>query len=81
MCGNGWHASFMGFPAGNMFFLLLIALLIAIVWKLYTTNRISKSIQNVSADKSSSLQILENRLAKGEISIEEFEKLKHVLQG
>lgn len=79
MCRYGWHESIMGFPMGSIVTLILLMALMVLAYKLYTNHQQGRSFNSVFSDKSSSLQILENRLAKGEISIEEFEKLKQIL--
>lgn len=79
MCTFGWQMPFMGFPMGGIVSLLAIAALIAVLYKYHNTRQTDKSVHSVVADKNSSLHIVEMRLARGEISIEEFEKLKQVL--
>lgn len=80
MCNFGWQMPFMGFPMGGIVSLLVVAALIAVLFKCYSARQADKSMHSVVADKNSSLHILEMRLARGEISIEEFEKLKQILQ-
>lgn len=81
MCTLGWQTPFWGMHLGNLTTLLLVVVLIVLAGKWYSAQQHAKSVHSAGADKHSSLQILENRLARGEISIEEFEKLKQVLQG
>lgn len=81
MCALGWQTPFWGMHLGGLTTLLLVAVVIVIASKWYSAHQQGKSLHSVVADKHSSLQILENRLARGEISIEEFEKLKQVLHG
>lgn len=80
MCGIGWHGAMMGFPVGGIGMLLIFGLVAYLVYRLFSS-RNDKGNSTALADKSASLEILEARLAKGELSIEEFTKLKEVLQG
>lgn len=80
MCNFGWQMPFMGFPAGGIFPLLMLAVLAYIAYKMYNASQQGKKTDNATADKNASLHILKNRLARGEIDVEEFEKLKQILQ-
>lgn len=71
---------FMTSPLGGIFSLILLAVLGYMVYKVFSTGQQKKHTDSAVADKHASLHILETRLARGEISIEEFEKLKAVLQ-
>lgn len=54
---------------------LILAILAALVWKGLKSSRDGNS----AADRSDSLEILKLRLARGEITIEEYNSLKSVL--
>lgn len=80
MCSFFWQMPFMAFPMGGIVSLILLLALGYMVYKLYSTAQQTKHVNTAAADKDASLDILKNRLARGEIHIEEFEKLKAVLQ-
>jgi len=85
-CGN-WGAGlpfgigniFMGFgPFGGLLGLLLFIFLIYLIAKLIQSV-FSKS--NSRSDRQDSLTILKNRFAKGEISQEEYNRMREILTG
>jgi putative membrane protein len=55
--------------------ILLLVGLSALIWTMLRTRREGNSV----ADRSDSLEILKLRLAKGEITIEEYNTLKSIL--
>lgn len=67
-------------PMGGIFSLILLVAVACIVYKVYSARQQKQPVSSAAADKYASLQILETRLVRGEINIEEFEKLKAVLQ-
>lgn len=75
---GGWWGTI--FP-GGLIFLLILILIIAVL--IYVAIRIfsSRSRNSVtpSQDRIDSLQILKVRFAKGEISQEEFTKMKQII--
>ncbi|MFF2753218.1 hypothetical protein ACFVR1_05615 [Psychrobacillus sp. NPDC058041] len=62
-------------PFGFFFFLVMIGLIITniIMWKRGRGNCYNNRIDAVN--------VLENRLAKGEVSIEEYKEIKETLRG
>lgn len=76
--GGGWWGGI--FP-GNMWTLLLWGLIIVLL--VYLATRLLRSGTNhsghASRDREDSLSILKTRLARGEISIAEYTKMKQVL--
>lgn len=75
---NGNYGHFSGYYGGGMIFMMGFGLLIllAIVLKLVKQN----SISNFSTHSNSALDILNERLAKGEINEEEYNKVKTMLK-
>lgn len=76
-----WNCGYMSFmPFGGWFgvltSLLFLALLVYLAVKLFGSRA---STGNHAADRQDSLKILKIRLAKGEISTDEFNTLKNVL--
>lgn len=59
---------------GLLFFVFIIYLAIKLIVPLF-------SKPNVNPDRYDSLTILKNRFAKGEISLEEFNRMKDILMG
>lgn len=83
-CGN-WGAGlpfnlgkyFMGFgPFGGLLSLLLFILLLYVVIKIIMS---LKPKPNVIPDRQDSLGILKNRLRKGEITQEEYHRMREIL--
>jgi len=66
----------LGGPLGLLTYSLLLMLLLYVAFKVARTWRFNDS---ASADKRDSLEILKVRLAKGEISRDEFNELKNLL--
>jgi putative membrane protein len=83
-CGSwltGFHSGFgnffMGFgPFGGVLRLLLVILVISLVVKLIMS---IGPKPNATPDKKDSLGILKNRLAKGEITQEEYHRMRETL--
>lgn len=67
--GGGWMVGH------SLTSLVLLVILGLIVWSLFRTRRTDCS----RSDREDSLEILKTRLAKGELSIEEYQKLKSML--
>jgi len=67
--GGGWMTGH------SLWGLLLLAVLVVSLWAIFGTRRGGNS----AADRSDSLEILKNRLARGEITIEEYRNLKSML--
>jgi putative membrane protein len=72
---NCWHGMWGWWGFGSLIHLLFIALIIFIVIRLFT----GRGLYNYHQE--SSLEILKKRYAKGEISKEEFEKIKKDIAG
>lgn len=69
---------FMGFgPFGGLFSLLIFILFIYLLFKII---RSFFPMANASTDKNDSLEILKNRLAKGEITQEEYRRMYEMLK-
>ena len=63
---------FLSSGGGNLFMgLILIILAAALIYMIFKTQK---------KDKNTSIDILKERLAKGEISVDEFDRLKAVLK-
>ncbi len=71
---GGWD---LGFGILNGFFVLLV--LFVLIYVLYRLLRSSCPIPNGFSDQRDSLNILKSRLAKGEISLEEYWQMHQVL--
>ncbi len=69
---------FGAFPWG-IGFILVVMLIAALVYAGIRTLCGRKDMRNHVNDRNDSLEILKKRLARGEISIEEFERLKEYL--
>lgn len=66
--------NFLGFsPLGSFLFLTLFIYLLVGIVRYFTTRA------NYSSDRSDSLGILKNRLAKGEITNEEYHRMSEIL--
>lgn len=77
-CGEDWD-SMMGFGYGGMFMgMLLIVILVVAVIYLFVREAGPKADHRLSAETP--LDILKRRYAKGEITKEEFEKMKKELE-
>jgi len=63
-------------PFGGIIGLLIIVVLIALIYKLFKSSRLGT---NASSDKHDSLMVLKSRFARGEISLEEYQRMKEVL--
>ena len=76
--GNSWYGGF--FPGGILYLLICGFLVFLFV---YAAARIFKAITTDKSgshrDRTDSLTILKVRFAKGEISTEEFKKMKQIL--
>lgn len=69
----------MGFwPFGGIMGLLIILLVVFLIYKLFKAPRPGSST-NAASDKHDSFRILEVRLARGDISVEEFQRMKEIL--
>lgn len=77
MCNHFF--GFGGFPYGfgNIFFLIILGFVAYIVIRAINGR---KNTRNNLSDRNDSLEILKVRLARGEISSEEFERLKGYLK-
>ncbi|MGI8314557.1 SHOCT domain-containing protein [Halobacillus mangrovi] len=73
MNGNGMGGGFFGF--GFIGLLIIVAIILVIVWMM-KPNGTDKS----SSKNSDSLETLKKRLANGEISEEEYDRLKKKLE-
>ncbi len=71
---GGWG---MGFGFLNVLFVLLGVFIV--IYMLYRLFRSSRPLPNGFTDQQDSLQILKSRLARGEISLEEYQEMYHVL--
>jgi len=71
---GGWG---MGFSFLNSFLGLLV--LFALIYVLYRLLRSSRSVPNGFSDQRDSLYILKSRLARGEISLDEYREMHQVL--
>ena len=78
LSGNSWNG---GLISGSIFYLLVwgvvILLLVYAAVRIFKTVTADKSVRH--RDRTDSLVILKVRYAKGEISSEEFNKMKQVL--
>jgi len=63
-------------PFGGIIGLLIIVVLIALIYKLFKS---SSKGANATSDKHDSFTILKSRFARGEISLEEYQRLKKIL--
>ncbi|PRO66664.1 electron transporter RnfE [Alkalicoccus urumqiensis] len=71
--GN-WFGGFMGF--GFFFFLLFTALIVYLIWSIAAKGSSSSAGRN----EESAEQILEKRYARGELSEEEYERMRAKLK-
>lgn len=70
---------FMGFgPFGSLLGLVLFVLIIYVIAKLFMS---LFSRPNANPDRQDSLAILKNRFAKGEITQEEYSRMREILTG
>ena len=74
-----------GYPGTGRFFfghlggiigLLIFVVVIALIYKLFKS---SSKGANATSDKHDSFTILKSRFARGEISLEEYQRLKEIL--
>jgi putative membrane protein len=73
-----------GYPGTGSFFghfggiigLLIFVVVIALIYKLFKS---SSKGANATSDKHDSFAILKSRFARGEISLEEYQRLKEIL--
>ncbi|MGB3223257.1 MAG: SHOCT domain-containing protein [Desulforhopalus sp.] len=63
-------------PFGGIMRLLIIIVLIVLIYKLF---RGSRPGTNAASDKHDSLNILKARFARGEISLEEYQRMREFL--
>lgn len=63
-------------PFGGIMGVLLIIVLIGLIYKLF---RESRPGTNAASDKHDSLKILKARFARGEISLEEYQRMREFL--
>ena len=79
-CIAGFPPVFRGMPMGILGIVLLIVLGL-ILFKLFSNKNVApkNSARPTATDQEDSLHILKVRLAKGEIDVEEFNKLKSSL--
>ena len=71
--GMGWGGGIGMLPG-----LLVLALLVLLVWRAVRAFG-AKNTEGHAADRRDSLEILKSRLARGEITLAEFDTLKKVL--
>ena len=74
----GWN-QMMNFGYGGMLMMFIFAIVIGLVIYFIITN--TKSNKYTGEFNKTSLDIIEERYAKGEITEEEFEKMKKALKG
>lgn len=79
-CGftRGWN-QMMNFGNGGMFMMFMFAIVIGLIIYFIITN--AKSNRYTGEFNKTSLDIIKERYAKGEITEEEFEKMKKSLKG
>ena len=70
MMGDGWFWGHMGF--GWLFWIIIIVLFVWVITQIVSRNRGSES----HLQKETPLEILKKRYARGEISHEEYERMK-----
>lgn len=80
MCSIGLHMPFWGMPIGGIFMFLLMLALVYFVYKTFTAAGKGAASGCSQADTASSLRILNERLARGEITPEEFERIRNILR-
>lgn len=79
-CGFAWGWNqMMNFGNGGMFMMFLFAIVIGLIIYFIITN--TKSNRYTGEFNKTSLDIIKERYAKGEITEEEFEKMKKSLKG
>ena len=74
----GWN-QMMNFGNGGMFMMFMFAIVIGLIIYFIITN--TKSNRYIGGFSETSLDIVKERFAKGEISEKEFEKMKKALKG
>ena len=73
---NGWHMMNYGYGGIVMWILLIVGIAILV----YLIAGLPKSEQGEKRPHETALEILRKRYARGEISKEEFDRMKHDLQ-
>ena len=76
--GGGYPgtANFFFGPFGGIIGLLIFVVLIALIYKLVQSSRTGS---NAASDKHDTFMILKSRFARGEISLEEYQRMKEIL--
>ncbi len=76
-CFVGWGHHLMGGGIfGSLFSILLLVVIVAVIYRLFFAKKPSSSKDR---DTEDSLTILDSRLAKGEISEEEYRRIRDIL--
>ncbi|RYL92139.1 hypothetical protein EWI07_10300 [Sporolactobacillus sp. THM7-4] len=78
----GWEQAMIGFGAIVLLLVLLVklAVIVAVIWLVAVIIRkIADPVKTKSTEHDKSLQILKERFARGEISEEEYKKMKTTL--
>jgi len=79
-CGFTWGWNqMMNFGNGGIFMMFIFAIVIGLIIYFIITN--TKSNRYIGGFSETSLDIVKERFAKGEISEKEFEKMKKALKG
>jgi putative membrane protein len=79
-CGFAWGWNqMMNFGYGGMLMMFIFAIVIGLIIYFIITN--TKSNRYIGGFSETSLDIVKERFAKGEISEKEFEKMKKALKG
>ncbi len=79
MMGYGFNGySGFGFGMGFLWQIIWLALIIAVIY--FILNSLAQSKDSKKNGRDESIQILNERLARGEISLQEYQKLKETLE-
>ncbi|WP_051182922.1 SHOCT domain-containing protein [Desulfocurvibacter africanus] len=74
--------SFFHFPGGGLFGLLIqLLLMVGLVWLVLRAFGVFKERSVLNRDRDHSLLLLKERFARGEISDEEYWRMREVLEG
>ena len=66
-------------PFGRIMGLLISIVLIVLIYKIFKELKPSSNAASAASDKHDSLMILKSRFARGEISLEEYQRMKEIL--
>jgi len=79
-CFAGWGHHFMGGSIfGSLLSILLLLVVVAVIYKVFFSKKFKAGSKNRDAEDS--LMILDSRLAKGEITEEEYHRIRKILSG